>query len=84
MTQGQWKHVPILWKLWYCFYTRYFVLTFNYHILIIIFFNYLINYHILIALSGGIVLEQAVDLSSDRLLMNEYLLTDTSKDARTV
>jgi hypothetical protein len=25
-----------------------------------------------IALSGGIVLEEAVDLSSDRLLMNEY------------
>ena len=34
MTQGQWKHVPILWKQWYCFYTRYFVLTFNYRILI--------------------------------------------------
>jgi hypothetical protein len=25
-----------------------------------------------IALSGGIVLEEAVDLSCDRLLMNEY------------
>jgi hypothetical protein len=26
----------------------------------------------LIVLSGGIILEEAVDLSSDRLLMNEY------------
>jgi hypothetical protein len=36
-----------------------------------------------IALSGGIVLEEAVDLSSDRLLMNVYPVDEGSSASET-